>query len=133
MDRTTVLADSRSAKSTTSMRHLIAVAQEKRKQAQLQNHAHDSLTLSHMTTTEAMGKSPVSVSAVQLASSGIKVQTDGQFESNAQSDPADFEERRTSSGHHPAGGSLSGGLFACLPQKHWFKEVEKKLVILPKV
>ena len=131
MDRTTVLADSKNAESTKSMRHLIAVAQAKRKQAQSQNHAHDSLTLSHMTTTEAMGKSLVSVLAVQTVGSGIKVQTDGQFESNAQSDPADFEERRTSSGHPPAGGSLSGGLFASLPQKHWFKKVEKSLVILP--
>ncbi|PWA65628.1 CID domain-containing protein [Artemisia annua] len=114
VDRTTVLADSRNAESAKSISHLIAVAQAKRKQAQSQNHAHDSLTLSHMMTTEATGKSPVSVSAVQPVGSGIKVQTDGQFESNDQSDPADFEERRTSSGHRRAGGSLSGGTEAAV-------------------
>ncbi|GJT06163.1 enhancer of AG-4 protein 2 isoform X1 [Tanacetum coccineum] len=107
VDKTTVLADSRSAEATKSMKHLIAVAQAKRKQAQSQNHAHDSLTLSHMTATEATGKSPGSFS-------GIKVQTDGQFESNDQSDPADIEERRTSSGHRPVGGSLSGGTEAAV-------------------
>nr|GEY59980.1 hypothetical protein [Tanacetum cinerariifolium] len=107
VDKTTVLTDSRSAEATKSMKHLIAVAQAKRKQAQSQNHAHDSLTLSHMTAPEATGKSPGSFS-------GIKVQTDAQFESNDQSDPADIEERRTSSGHRPAGGSLSGGTEAAV-------------------
>lgn len=130
VDRTTLLADSRNADSNKSMRHLIAVAQAKRKEAQSHNLGLDNSNFSH---TETIGRSPVSISAVQPipVGPGMMVQTDGQgirsqtslaspssrvhpFVSYDQHDPAEFEERRTSSGHRPAGGSLSGGTEAAV-------------------
>ncbi|KAL8208158.1 hypothetical protein R6Q57_007570 [Mikania cordata] len=104
VDRTTALADSGNADPNKSMRHLIAVAQAKRKQAQSQNVAHENFF-----HTEIIGRSPGPVSTVQPTpmGTGVTVQTDDQ------SDPAEFEER-TSSGHRPAGGSLSGGTEAAV-------------------
>lgn len=109
MDQTTLLADSKSADSNKSMRHLIAVAQAKRK-AQSHNPVHDSLTFSQITTSETITRSPVIPFS---AGPGITVQTD-QFVSKDQPDLAEFEERRTSSGHRVAGGSLSGGTEAAV-------------------
>ncbi|KAJ0740089.1 putative PWWP domain, CID domain-containing protein [Helianthus annuus] len=107
VERTTSLADSGNADSNKSMRQLIAVAQAKRKQAQSYNVVHESLNLLH---TEITGRSPGPVATVRPTSVGIGVtaQTDDQ------PDPAEFEERRTSSGHRPAGGSLSGGTEAAV-------------------
>ncbi|KAI3812328.1 hypothetical protein L1987_17035 [Smallanthus sonchifolius] len=105
--QTTSLSDSRKADSNKSMRHLIAVAQAKRKQAQSHNLVHESSNFSH---TETIEKSPGSISAVQPITTGpgIMAQTDDQLDS------AEFEERRSSSGHRPAGGSLSGGTEAAV-------------------
>lgn len=127
VDRTTLLADSKSADSKSadskkSISHLIAVAQAKRKQAQSLNHVHDSLNFSHMTTSETIARSPGSIAAVQPVPAGPGTMTSlaspssrvHQFVSNDQPDPAEFEERRTSSGHRPAGGSLSGGTEAAV-------------------
>lgn len=133
MDRTTSSADSRNADSNKSMKHLIAVAQAKRKQAQSQSLVHEGLNYSQITTTEAIIRSPGSSSVVQPipAGPGIMVQSDGQgyrsqaslaspssrvlhYISNDQPDTAEFEETRTSSGHRPAGGSLSGGTEAAV-------------------
>ncbi|KAJ0825138.1 putative CID domain-containing protein [Helianthus annuus] len=99
--RTSSLSGSRNADSNKSMRHLIAVAQAKRKEAHSHNLVHES---------EAFGKSPGPISAVQTVTTslGIVAQTDEQL------DTAEFEERRTSSGHRPAGGSLSGGTEAAV-------------------
>ncbi|KAI3502006.1 hypothetical protein L1887_30037 [Cichorium endivia] len=98
--------DSRSADATKSMKHLIAVAQAKRKQAQSQNNILDGLNL----TTEVTVRSPGSISGVQPISSG---QLD-QLVSNDRPDSTEFEETRTSSGHRHAGGSLSGGTEAAV-------------------
>ncbi|XP_076950609.1 ENHANCER OF AG-4 protein 2-like [Bidens hawaiensis] len=105
--QTTSLSGSKNADSNKSMRQLIAVAQAKRKQALLHNLVHENVNFSH---TEATGKSPGSISAVQPITPGLGIvaQTDDQ------SDPAEFVERRASSGHHPAGGSLSGGTEAAV-------------------
>ncbi|KAI3694063.1 hypothetical protein L1987_77022 [Smallanthus sonchifolius] len=106
VDRTS-LADSGNADSNKSMRHLIAVAQAKRKQAQSHNLVHESLNFMH---TETVGRSPGSVSIAQATQvgTGVAAQTDDR------PDPAEFDERRTSSGHRPAGGSLSGGTEAAV-------------------
>ncbi|XP_071703423.1 ENHANCER OF AG-4 protein 2-like [Rutidosis leptorrhynchoides] len=123
LDRTTLLAESKSAESKKSMRDLIAVAQAKRKQAQSQNHVHDILNFPHMTTGETITRSPVSISAVQPVPVGPGTMTSSltspssrvnQLVSNDQPDHAEFEERRTSSGHYQARGSLSGGTEAAV-------------------
>lgn len=89
------------------MKHLIAVAQAKRKQAQSQNHGHDGLNYTHVATTEAIVRSPGSVSGVQPIppGPGVVAQLDDQ------PDSAELEETRTSSGHQ---GSLSGGTEAAV-------------------
>ncbi|KAK1438045.1 hypothetical protein QVD17_03846 [Tagetes erecta] len=105
--QTTSLSDLRNADSSKSMRQLIAVAQAKRKQAQSNILVHDNFNFSH---TETIGKSPVSISAVQSITTGpgIMTRTDDQIDS------AEFAERSTGSGQHPAGGSLSGGTEAAV-------------------
>ncbi|KAL8201424.1 hypothetical protein R6Q57_012763 [Mikania cordata] len=94
--KTTSLSDSRNADSNKSMRHLIAVAQAKRNQAQSHNLVHRN--------------SPDSVSAAQQTTVGHEIMT----QTHDQIDSTEFEERRTSSGHLPAGGSLSGGTEAAV-------------------
>ncbi|KAL4569992.1 hypothetical protein LXL04_025641 [Taraxacum kok-saghyz] len=100
--------DSRTADSKKSMKHLIAVAQAKRKQAQSQNHVHDSLNYSHTTTTNE----PVVISpgSIPQGSGSNSLQLD-QFASNDQQDVSEVEETRTSSGHRH---SLSGGTEAAV-------------------
>ncbi|XP_076891028.1 ENHANCER OF AG-4 protein 2-like [Bidens hawaiensis] len=98
VDRTASLADSGNADSSQSMRHLIAVAQAKRKQAQSHNLVHESNFLH----TEAYGRSPGFVSTVQPTS-----------KAEDQPDSAELE-RRVSSGQRLAGGSLSGGTEAAV-------------------
>nr|XP_043639966.1 ENHANCER OF AG-4 protein 2 isoform X2 [Erigeron canadensis] len=122
VDRATLLVDSKGADSNKSMRHLIAVAQAKRKKAQSQNVMLESISFSHVTTSETTGRSPRSISAAQPVSAGPGIVTSlsspsslvHQLASNDQTDVAEFEERRTSSGHRPAGGSLSGGTEAAV-------------------
>ncbi|KAK9076295.1 hypothetical protein SSX86_004628 [Deinandra increscens subsp. villosa] len=106
VDRATSLADSGNADSNKSMRHLIAVAQAKRKQAQSHNPVHESLNFLH---SETIGRSPAPVSIIQPTplGTGVTAQTEDQ------PDRAEFEER-TSSGHRHAGGSLSGGTEAAV-------------------
>ena len=128
-DKTSALIDSKIADSDMSMRHLIAVAQAKRRQA----HSHD---LPHGTTGSVLGPttdvsvgSPSPASDVQpiVSVSSSMMQLNVHARTSLVSPPhihqlptsnqpvlEEFVERRVSSGPRPAGGSLSGGTEAAV-------------------
>lgn len=133
-DKSTSLLDSNVADSDTSMKHLIAVAQAKRRQAA--NHSHDpphgaSGFVLGPATDVSVG-SPSLVSDVQpivsVASSVMQLNAQGSYTRTTLVSPhihqlssnnqptvmEEFVERRVSSGHRPSGGSLSGGTEAAV-------------------
>ncbi|KAK9274493.1 hypothetical protein L1049_021742 [Liquidambar formosana] len=131
--QTSSIIDSKTADSVMSMKHLIAVAQAKRRQAYSQNLSHGNPNSAFTPSTDVQGRSPSPASTVQHFLSGASnvMQADvqgfnlrsnfaspnshgRQFASQHQFDPEEFEERRVSSGHHAAGGSLSGGTEAAV-------------------
>ncbi|PQP98334.1 hypothetical protein Pyn_18070 [Prunus yedoensis var. nudiflora] len=126
------LMDSRTPESSISMRHLIAVAQAKRKQAQSQSFFLGISNSTLVSNKDLQGRSP-SPSEVQgfLSTSGSALQADlpgsnqltnlaspsthgRQSASQIQLDIEEISERRVSSGHQTAGGSLSGGTEAAV-------------------
>lgn len=126
------LTGSKSPESVISMRHLIAVAQAKRKQAHSQNFSFGIPNSILMPSTDGQGRSP-SPTAVQhfLAGTSNIMPADihGSYNSTIfgsspnhghqsvsqnQLDIEELEERRVSSGHRAAGGSLSGGTEAAV-------------------
>lgn len=128
-ERSNLLIDSRTPDSVMSMKHLIAVAQAKRKQAQTQSFSFG-INNSAFVTTDFQGRSP-SPAAVQRILSGsnnsLMADIQGSFtsatlgspsiharESASQLDVEEHEERRASSGNRAAGGSLSGGTEAAV-------------------
>lgn len=131
-DRSSLLIDSRTPDSTMSMKHLIAVAQAKRRQAHSQSFSFGIPNSAFGSTTDFQGRSP-SPAAVQHLLSGssnsMMADIQGSYtsatlgspsanvrESASQSQPdvEEPEERRTSSGNRAAGGSLSGGTEAAV-------------------
>ncbi|GMI71812.1 hypothetical protein HRI_000850500 [Hibiscus trionum] len=126
-DRSGLLIDSKNPDSATSMKHLIAAAQAKRKQAHSQHYSLGNPSSVFLSMSEVHGVS--SSPAVQPFPSAInnEVQADvqgfvhrtsivspptlgRQSGSQNQQDTEEIEERRASSGHMAAGGgSLSGG------------------------
>ncbi|XAR63987.1 hypothetical protein NMG60_11024164 [Bertholletia excelsa] len=131
-DKLNSLIDSKTSDSAISMKHLIAAAQAKRRQAQSQNSSHGNASSFFAPSSDVHGRSPSPVSAVQpfISGSNNVLQPDVQgyyprmsmaspshgnpFPVNNQPDTEEFEERRVSSGHRPAGGSLSGGTEAAV-------------------
>ena len=131
-DKMSSLIDLKISDAATSMKHLIAAAQAKRRQAHSQNISHDIVGSFLGSSTDVIGRSLSPASAVQpfLSGSSNILQPDvqgyypytsmaspsngRQFSSNNQPDAEEFEERRVSSGHRPAGGSLSGGTEAAV-------------------
>lgn len=126
------LTGSKTPESDMSMKHLIAVAQAKRKQAQSQNFSFGIPNSVFMPSTDGQGMSP-SPTAVQRFLAGtsnvIPADIQGSFNgtsfgtppnhghqsvSQNQFDIEEPEERRVSSGHGAAGGSLSGGTEAAV-------------------
>ncbi|VVA14754.1 PREDICTED: ENHANCER OF [Prunus dulcis] len=126
------LMDSRTPESSISMRHLIAVAQAKRKQAQSQSFFLGISNSTLVSNKDLQGRSP-SPSEVQgfLSTSSSALQADlpgsnqltnlaspsthgRQSASQIQLDIEEISERRVSSGHQTAGGSLSGGTEAAV-------------------
>lgn len=129
-DKTSSLIDLKISDSATSIKHLIAAAQAKRRQAHSQNISHVNGSLA-APSTEMSGRSPSPVASFQPFVSGSSnlLQPDAQgyyprtsiasphghlVSSNNQPDAEEFEERRVSSVHRPAGGSLSGGTEAAV-------------------
>lgn len=130
-DKTSSLIDLKISDSATSIKHLIAAAQAKRRQAHSQNISHGNAGSLSAPSTETSGRSPSPVASFQpfISGSSNLLQPDVQgyyprtsmasphghlVSSNNQPDDEEFEERRVSSGHRPAGGSLSGGTEAAV-------------------
>ncbi|XP_062090045.1 ENHANCER OF AG-4 protein 2 [Humulus lupulus] len=127
-DRSSLMIDSRTPDSEMSMKHLIAVAQAKRKQAHLQSFSF-SISTSAFSTGDFQGRSPSPTAAQHfLSESGNSTMVDIQgsatlgspstnvheFASQSQHDVEELEERRASSGNRVAGNSLSGGTEAAV-------------------
>ncbi|XP_044490346.1 ENHANCER OF AG-4 protein 2 isoform X2 [Mangifera indica] len=131
-DRSSSILDSKAADSVMSMKHLIAAAQAKRKQAHSQQFSLGNPNAAFTSVGEVQGRSP-SPSSVQPSLSGtnnvrqadmhgfnnhtslISPSTDGhQLATLSQLDNDEIEERRVSSGHRAGGGSLSGGTEAAV-------------------
>ncbi|KAA8533367.1 hypothetical protein F0562_033100 [Nyssa sinensis] len=125
--------DSRIADPVMSMKHLIAAAQAKRRQTHSQNLSHGNTNSVLAPSADVPGTNLSPASAVQpfLSGSSNVMQSDiqgyyprtsvaspsshgHQFSSINQPDTEEFEERRVSSGHRHAGGSLSGGTEAAV-------------------
>ncbi|GAV60995.1 PWWP domain-containing protein [Cephalotus follicularis] len=131
-DRSTSLIDSKTPDSSTSMKHLIAAAQAKRKQAHLQQLPFGNISSAFVSSTEVQGTSPSPSAIQQLVSATNNVtqsDTQGYYHlsnlaspsthvqlstSQNQLDTEEIEERRVSSGHRAVGGSLSGGTEAAV-------------------
>ena len=129
-DRSGSLIDSRTPDSSLSMKHLIAAAQAKRKQAHSQQYSLGNPSSFFVSMSDVQGTSPSP--AVQSVASAINntMQADvqgfahqtnlvsptlgRQSGSQNQQDTEEIEERRASSGHMAAGGSLSGGTEAAV-------------------
>ncbi|KAJ0966852.1 hypothetical protein J5N97_023769 [Dioscorea zingiberensis] len=108
--------------SSTSMKHLIAAAQAKRKQAHLQCLPYDNVLSKPVSTPVISGRSPGSASALHALTSGNFVQTDTQdlcasapFGSPPKpacqvslTNHGEESEDRSSPEDRPSGGSLSG-------------------------
>ena len=132
-DQTSSSIDPKMADSVLSMKHLIAAAQAKRRQAHTQIFSHGNPNTAFASNIDVQGSSPSPVSAVPLFPSGTSsvMQTDmqgiyphttmaspsahsRQFASQVQLDIEDIEDRRVGSGPLAAGGSLSGGTEAAV-------------------
>lgn len=115
------LIDSKVLDQETSMKHLIAAAQAKRRQSHLMN-IHGNTLASVVPYTEPQGGSPHPILGSQPLSSGMQhpemqvlfsrpspLSEIQQFSSTNPPEPEDNEEKRVSSGLGAAVGSLSGG------------------------
>ncbi|KAL5826025.1 hypothetical protein ACOSQ3_017862 [Xanthoceras sorbifolium] len=130
-DRNSSLIDSKAPESSMSMKHLIAAAQAKRREAHLLHFSLGNPIATFASVSDLQGRSP-SPSAVQPLLSGTSnmIQSDIQGFNNrtnfdspshghqsaarSQLDTEEIEERRVSSGHRAGGGSLSGGTEAAV-------------------
>ncbi|XP_022761897.1 ENHANCER OF AG-4 protein 2-like [Durio zibethinus] len=130
-DRSSSLIDSKTLDSALSMKHLIAAAQAKRRQAHSQQYSLGNPSSIFVSMSDVQGASPSP--AVQPFSSAMSnvMQADAQeiahrtnlvspstlgHQSGSlnQHDAEEIEERRASSGHMAAEGSLSGGTEAAV-------------------
>ncbi|XP_058090300.1 ENHANCER OF AG-4 protein 2 [Magnolia sinica] len=128
----TPLTDSKFTDSSTSMKHLIAAAQAKRREAHSQSLPHaNPFPASISSPLVAHGRSPSPVSAVHPFSSGNVMQHDmkgfhahtslasptahfGNLVPQNQIDPEEYQSGRVTPGYRTRGGSLSGGTEAAV-------------------
>ncbi|KAB2067281.1 hypothetical protein ES319_A09G216200v1 [Gossypium barbadense] len=125
-DRSGSLIDSKNSDSAMSMKHLIAAAQAKRRLAHSQQYCLGNPSSAFLSMSEAQGASLNPAVQPFPSVTNNEVQGDGQgcahrtsitspstlghlSGSQNQQDTEETEERRASSGHMAAGGSLSGG------------------------
>lgn len=129
--RSSSLIDSKTPDSAVSLKHLIAAAQAKRKQAHLQQFSFGNPNAGFTSVGDGQGGSP-SPSAFQsfLPGTGNMLHADTQGLNNRtnlaspsthvnqstaqQLDTEEVEEKRVNSGHTAGGGSLSGGTEAAV-------------------
>uniref|UniRef100_A0A2C9W163 CID domain-containing protein n=3 Tax=Manihot esculenta TaxID=3983 RepID=A0A2C9W163_MANES len=129
-DGSSSLVDSKTPDSVMSMKHLIAAAQAKRREAHSQHFPLGNPYSSFISINDSQGRSP-SPSSFQPFLSGTSTVLhtdlhgfqqhvvsssahDHQSASCNQVDTEDLEEQRVSSGHRAIGGSLSGGTEAAV-------------------
>jgi hypothetical protein len=121
-DKASSLVDSKIPNSATSMKRLIEVAQAKRKQTHLPNDLPHGATdsVSGPITDVAVGSpSPVFDAQPIVSIPSSTIQANNNCSTSLASPPQsivieEFVERRKSSGHRPAVGSLSGGTEAAV-------------------
>ncbi|XP_022733731.1 ENHANCER OF AG-4 protein 2-like isoform X2 [Durio zibethinus] len=130
-DRSGSFNDSKTPDSALSMKHLIAAAQAKRKQAHSQQYSLGNPSSIFVSMSDVQGVSPspavqhfpsainnvmpADVQGVVHQTNLVSPSTLGhQSGSQNQQDTEETEERRASSGHMAAGGSLSGGTEAAV-------------------
>ncbi|XVF29117.1 hypothetical protein REPUB_Repub15cG0092000 [Reevesia pubescens] len=130
-DKSGLLIDSKTLDSATSMKHLIAAAQAKRRQAHSQQYSLGNPSAVFVSMSDIQGASlspavqpfPSEINNVMQAdvqgfahrTNLVSPSTHGhQSGSQNQQDAEEIEERRASSGHMAAGGSLSGGTEAAV-------------------
>ncbi|OMO71028.1 Tudor/PWWP/MBT superfamily protein [Corchorus capsularis] len=122
--------DSKTPDSAMSMKNLIAAAQAKRKQAHSQQYTFGNSSSIFMSISDVQGSSPSpAVQPSSTVNNAVQVDVQGsahrtnlvspstlgrQSGSQNQQDTEEVEERRASSGHMAAGGSLSGGTEAAV-------------------
>lgn len=129
-DKSALFIDSKTLESSSSMKHLIAVAQAKRKQTQSHNYFFEFPSSAVLSSTDGTCPSPLTVQSLfPISSSALQADIPGSNQptniaspsthgrpstSQNQLDIEDISERRVSSGHQTAGGSLSGGTEAAV-------------------
>lgn len=131
-DKSSSFVDSKTPESVICMKHLIAAAQAKRRQAHSQGFTLGIFNSSFVSATDVQGGSPSPPALESLltgSSNGIEADMQGfshriilaspsnhghPSASRNQLDIEEVEERRVSSGHRTAGGSLSGGTEAAV-------------------
>lgn len=119
------IAESSTSDCTTSMKHLIAVAQAKRREAHLQGHSHDRIFGLVSSPAVARERSPSPLTVVQDISALTLIQKDNKESLSSPSTTAqncvtvgyvepEERERGVSPGGLPPQGSLSGGTEAAV-------------------
>lgn len=129
-DKSALLVDSKTLESSSSMKHLIAVAQAKRKQTQSHNYFFEISSSAFLSSTDGTCPSPLAVQGLYpISNSALQADIPGSIQPTNIASPSthsrpsalqnqldieDISERRVSSGHQTAGGSLSGGTEAAV-------------------
>ncbi|PIN18266.1 hypothetical protein CDL12_09064 [Handroanthus impetiginosus] len=124
--KTSFPVDPKISDTGVSMKHLIAAAQARKRQAHLQNSHGNPLALL-ISDADMLGRSPSSTPATIAVQSSNTLQQDvqvlhpsspssdvRQFSSINEHENEDLPDRRASSGHQAAGSSLSGGTEAAV-------------------
>ncbi|KAL3830645.1 hypothetical protein ACJIZ3_019447 [Penstemon smallii] len=125
-DKTSFLVDSKIPDSVKSMKHLIAAAQARKRQAHIQSTYGNSLNM-FVPDADMHGRSPSPAPTALAFESSNKFQLDiqglhtaspssdvRQFSFINQHENEELEEKKESSGHQATGGSLSGGTEAAV-------------------
>ncbi|GFQ01421.1 enhancer of ag-4 protein 2 [Phtheirospermum japonicum] len=125
-EKTSFQCDSKISDSVTSMKHLIAAAQARKREAHVQNPCGIPLLLS-VAETDLPGRSPSptpatpafeSINMLQLGAQALHPTSpcfkNHQLSSTSQHENEELEERRVSSGHQGTDSSLSGGTEAAV-------------------
>ncbi|XP_061990605.1 ENHANCER OF AG-4 protein 2 [Rosa rugosa] len=129
-DKSALLVDSKTLECSSSMKHLIAVAQAKRKQTQSHNYFFEISSSAFLSGTDGTCPSPLAVQGLYpISNSALQADIPGSIQPTNIASPSthsrpsalqnqldieDISERRVSSGHQTAGGSLSGGTEAAV-------------------
>ncbi|KAK6160527.1 hypothetical protein DH2020_003908 [Rehmannia glutinosa] len=123
-EKTSFQFDSKISDSVMSMKHLIAAAQERKRQTHLQN-SYGNPLLSLAEAVPGRSPSPIPAALAYVSSNMLQLDVQGlhptspcsnvhQFSSSNHHENEELEERRVSSGHQGSGSFLSGGTEAAV-------------------